>query len=228
MKKRAIILAIVLIVILVFIDQFIKILIANYLLDNQICRECVCVEADIILIANVLRLRPVLNTGFMGPLVNFAALFGIDISNYSVAAIYKTVAVLLSIGIILIFLRHLIFISKKRKGSIYFLFVIYTAGSFCSLIDTIFWGGSLDYILFRFFPYIFDLKDVYLTCSPLFFLPWYISYCRDYYKLTKEERKQEHKETGFIKWIKAGCPLERQPLTERIKTFPAQEESNEC
>ena len=70
------------------------------------------------------------------------------------------------------------------------------------MIDTVFWGGSLDYIMLRFFPYIFDLKDVYLTCSPILLIPWLISYYRYYYKLSKEERKKEDNEISLIKWLK--------------------------
>lgn len=39
------------------------------------------------------------------------------------------------------------------------------AGAICSLLDKIFWGGSLDFIVF--FGYIIDLKDIYLYTGVL-------------------------------------------------------------
>lgn len=41
------------------------------------------------------------------------------------------------------------------------------AGIICSLIDKIFWGGSLDYIVI--FERIVDLKDIYLVLSLYFY-----------------------------------------------------------
>ena len=52
--------------------------------------------------------------------------------------------------------------SKVDDANILFtvLFITGLAGSICSLVDKIFWGGSLDYIqLYNLF--IFDLKDCY-------------------------------------------------------------------
>lgn len=42
------------------------------------------------------------------------------------------------------------------------MFAFLFAGAICSLIDKIFWNGSLDYILVKGF-FTFDLKDVYLN-----------------------------------------------------------------
>ena len=43
-----------------------------------------------------------------------------------------------------------------------FIFIFVLSGIICSLIDKIFWDGSLDYIQLRGL-FTFDLKDVYLT-----------------------------------------------------------------
>lgn len=53
---------------------------------------------------------------------------------------------------------------NKEKNSKIFraLFLIAIAGGICSLIDKIFWGGSLDYIGLKNL-FIFDLKDVYIS-----------------------------------------------------------------
>lgn len=40
--------------------------------------------------------------------------------------------------------------------------VLFFAGAICSFIDSLFWGGSIDYIrLFTWFT--FDLKDCYIS-----------------------------------------------------------------
>lgn len=43
-----------------------------------------------------------------------------------------------------------------------FLFMSIIAGSICSLIDKLFWGGSLDYIRLKGL-FTFDLKDMYVS-----------------------------------------------------------------
>ena len=43
------------------------------------------------------------------------------------------------------------------------------AGSICSLIDKLFWGGSLDFIQIPLF-FTFDLKDCYLSLAVLIFV----------------------------------------------------------
>ncbi len=59
-------------------------------------------------------------------------------------------------------------VTPPGKGA-YALFLLGMAGSVCSLIDKLAWGGSLDYIqLPRLFT--FDLKDCYLTAFMLPFL----------------------------------------------------------
>ncbi len=40
--------------------------------------------------------------------------------------------------------------------------ISFMSGGLCSLIDKVFWDGSLDYILLRGF-FVFDLKDCYIN-----------------------------------------------------------------
>ncbi len=47
------------------------------------------------------------------------------------------------------------------------MFTFLLAGTICSLIDKIFWGGSLDYI--RILSKIVDLKDIYLLIGFVFY-----------------------------------------------------------
>ena len=43
-------------------------------------------------------------------------------------------------------------------------FALFFAGALCSLLDKIFWDGSLDYIMLKGF-FTFDLKDAYLSAA---------------------------------------------------------------
>jgi signal peptidase II len=200
MKKRAIILTAVLVFALVILDQIVKIIINNNFTMNE----------RVIIVNNFLMLHPTLNTGFMGPLVNFFALFNINISEFIITPFIKTIQCLIALAAVILAYRYLTFALKERKKSVYFCIVAYIGGIICSWIDGVFWGGSLDYIFFLFFPYIFDLKDVYLTVSTfLIILFGVIPYLKNYYKLSKEERKKEDKEISLIKWFRKGCPLER-------------------
>lgn len=70
------------------------------------------------------------------------------------------------INILIIFISILLFdyIRQKQKEDkiINLLFTFLFAGAVCSLIDRVFWGGSLDYIYLKGL-FTFDLKDVYLS-----------------------------------------------------------------
>jgi signal peptidase II len=74
--------------------------------------------------------------------------------------IHIALAALLS-AFLYLFYRYL----NKRYGTfniINIMFAFVFSGAICSLIDKIFWNGSLDYILVNGF-FTFDLKDVYLN-----------------------------------------------------------------
>lgn len=66
------------------------------------------------------------------------------------------------------------------------IFLLAFAGSICSLIDKLFWGGSLDYILFKGL-FIFDLKDIYLTIIELVLI---ISLITNYKKIRAIDEKK--------------------------------------
>lgn len=58
--------------------------------------------------------------------------------------------------------RYFKFKTKDSNKVLRFLFLMAIAGGICSLIDKVFWGGSLDYIGLKNL-FIFDLKDCYIT-----------------------------------------------------------------
>lgn len=111
------------------------------------------------IIPNLFIYRPVLNTKFSW--IN--SLFDIGIGKI-------THILLLSIlGIILVLAFKYIRAIKADSIGVIVGFIFLFSGFICSLIDKIFWGGSLDYIrLVGFFT--FDLKDLYVTIAEVIFL----------------------------------------------------------
>lgn len=69
-----------------------------------------------------------------------------------------------------------LFMKKREYTNCHFenAFLMITAGTFCSLIDKIVLGGSLDYILLS--GHIHDLKDFYLYLSLVFICNYMVSY----------------------------------------------------
>jgi signal peptidase II len=53
-----------------------------------------------------------------------------------------------------------------RRLSIDIITVMLFSGALCSLIDKLFWNGSLDFVYLKGF-FVFDIKDCYLTLSEI-------------------------------------------------------------
>lgn len=84
-----------------------------------------------------------------------------SILNLGISRILHTLIVI--IVIVLISVLYKFIKTTYTKSSILdYLFLFVLSGSICSLIDKIFWGGSLDYIYLKGL-FIFDLKDVYIS-----------------------------------------------------------------
>lgn len=130
-----------------FLDQGIKILIKFLWFNN-----------DFPLINNILYFRPIINTE--GSWLN--ARFGTSVS--------FPILITLNVFAILIFIEvYRYYLHKGNKdfwADMCFIFV--SCGAICSLIDKVFYGGSLDFIgvsnLF-----IADTKDLYINLGILFF-----------------------------------------------------------
>ena len=80
--------------------------------------------------------------------------------------------------------------------------IFFESGIFCSFLDVIFWGGSLDFIALLNWS-VFDLKDVFLSVSIVFLLLFCMDYLRKYYRLGEEERTLLKKQHHFSRWIKS-------------------------
>ncbi|WP_291579698.1 signal peptidase II [Clostridium sp. UBA6640] len=131
----------IVVLILVTIDQVIKIIINNKFFNQKI---------------------PILP-----PLLYFEPMFNRDYSwlnSMLQLGIGKYVHILLVV-IMSIFIYLLYQYLNKRFGINRLINIMYAfifSGAMCSLIDKIFWNGSLDYILVNGF-FTFDLKDVYVN-----------------------------------------------------------------
>ena len=143
------------ILLLVLIDQGIKVYISSNLMN-----------VNIYFLNDMLGFKPHINTAYswLNSLMNL----GIGL----------LVHIILNIIILIISIAILGFIKQKNKEDkiINWLFTFLLAGTICSLIDRIFWGGSLDYIYLKNL-FIFDLKDAYLTTfQTILILCWIFNY----------------------------------------------------
>lgn len=127
--------------ILILVDQFIKIVINTFLIEKQFS-----------IIGSFVRFRPHLNTDYSW--INSIANLGMGLTLHVIIVLLILVIALVIYG----------YIKSKHNYDKFvdLTFSILFAGVFCSLIDKIFWGGSLDYISLKGL-FIFDLKDVYIT-----------------------------------------------------------------
>lgn len=143
------------ILLLILIDQCIKIYISNNLM-----RE------NFYIINDIVEFAPTLNTSYSW----FNSLFDLGIGLLP-HIVVNTIILLISI-LIFDFTRL-----KQKEGKIIeLLFFLLLAGVICSLIDKIFWGGSLDYIYLKGF-FTFDLKDVYLSIFEIILIScWLFNY----------------------------------------------------
>ncbi|WP_368487981.1 signal peptidase II [Clostridium sp. BJN0013] len=129
------------VIILVIIDQVIKIIINNNFLDKTFP-----------ILSSLLYFEPTFNRSYSW--INSILQLGID------KWIHILAVVIMSI-LIYLFYQYL----NKLFGTNKIINIMYAfifSGAMCSLIDKIFWNGSLDYILLNGF-FTFDLKDVYIS-----------------------------------------------------------------
>lgn len=134
---------------LVLIDQCIKLFIDRYWFNSTFT-----------IINNLLRFRPIINVNLSWGGNYFAFL-----SNPWVANILNIIVII----IVLVSFYHYKQTLNKYEPWATIVFVLLMAGSICSLIDKLFWGGSLDFIQIPLF-FTFDLKDCYLSLAVLIFV----------------------------------------------------------
>ena len=134
--------------ILMVIDQGIKLIIKFFFFEDYI---------DII--KGFLSFNPIINTD--GSWLN---------ARFSTGISFPLLIFVNFIAIVLFFELYRYYLSKGNNsfyGDMCFLFIF--SGSLCSLIDKIFYGGSLDFIGISNL-YIADIKDIYINLGILFFI----------------------------------------------------------
>lgn len=129
------------VIILVTIDQAIKIVINNNFFDEKFR-----------ILPPLLYFEPMFNRDYSW----FNSMLQLGIGKW----IHISIVAIMSI-LICLFYQYL----NNQFGTNKIINIMYAfifSGAICSLIDKIFWNGSLDYILVNGF-FTFDLKDVYIN-----------------------------------------------------------------
>ena len=127
--------------ILVAIDQIIKIIINNKFFDKKFP-----------ILPPLLYFKPMFNRDYSW----FNSMLQLGVGKY----IHILIVVIMSILIYQLY-QYL----NKQFGNNKIINIMYAfifSGAICSLIDKVFWNGSLDYISLNVF-FTFDLKDVYIN-----------------------------------------------------------------
>lgn len=165
------------------IEQAIKLLIAQFYLNVEIA-----------IIPGVLLFRPIQNINL---------LWVASLADYMPSTYMVVIIQIFAFLIFVLIYRYVSYIWKNHQGLLDIYLILSLSGVLCAFIDVVFWGGSLDYILLLDW-FTFDMKDVFLSIAlVLLILPLLFVYTPYYYRLNKEERKQQ----GIMCWIKKGMPI---------------------
>jgi signal peptidase II len=138
MKKFRILLYIL---VLILLDQMIKLYISNSLMDKEFN-----------VLGSFVAFYPIINGDYSW--INSISNMGIGLAAH----------IIMNIAILLLAYPIYAFIQKKNDKDRFvdIIFAFLFAGGLCSLIDKAAWGGSLDYVWLKGF-FIFDLKDLYIS-----------------------------------------------------------------
>lgn len=152
------------VMLLILFDQTIKIFVSSNL-----------IEKEFFILKDILIYKPHLNTKYSW----YNSVSHLEIGLLPHIAL-NIVLILISL-IIFDFVKEKFIDSNLVRCSFIFLF----AGSFCSLIDKIAWGGSLDFISLKGF-FTFDLKDIYISIFQILII---LAMIFNYKKLKKINEK---------------------------------------
>lgn len=144
---------------LIAVEQGIKLVIARWYM-----------EANIEIWAGVLRFRPIQNVN-----QTWFGSMGVPFMD-STPVVVVLNALVLWLGIRLY--GYWLTVLKRRGRLVQTVAVFFFAGAVCSFIDSLFWGGSIDYIrLFTWFT--FDLKDCYISAVQVLIVFSVVRYYRE-------------------------------------------------
>lgn len=127
--------------ILVIIEQVIKIIINSKYLD-----------ADIEIIPNLVYFNPLFNRDYSW--IN-------NLFDLGIGKLFHIIMVIFVLIIIYMFYNYS-FNNGLDSKMFYYSYLLIMSGAICSLIDKVFWDGSLDYIYLKNL-FTFDLKDAYIS-----------------------------------------------------------------
>jgi signal peptidase II len=167
---------------LMIIDQGVKVVIFTQYMG-----------VELVFIPNVLYFEPVQNIH----LNYFGSLLGYKMPMPAVI-LFNIMGFTLVLGLT----RYCLFLTEKHNNLPRMSLAFGTAGIFGALIDSVFWGGSIDFILL-FDWFTFDMKDVYLNIVVALIVLYMLFYTPQYNRLSKEDRNK----CGIMQWIKHGCPI---------------------
>lgn len=160
---------------LVIIDQIIKLYIYNNSMDSKFG-----------IIEGYVEFYPMFNRDYSW--INSLFQLGIGLLPHIIFS------AIVSIGLILVY--DFVKTNKQLSNPLNLTFIIIISASICSLIDKIFWGGSLDYIYLVGF-FIFDLKDVYVSVFEILLIIYTI---KNYKRIKSMDEKKLFKEYwSFVK-----------------------------
>ena len=162
---------------LIALEQSVKLLIWNFAMD-----------ARVIFIPHILRFEPFQNTN-----LNWFASMANVVMPIFVMVVFQFAALIA----LTLFYRYQRYLAGKPNPWLSLGFCMAAAGIFCSFIDVVFWGGSLDYIGFLSW-FIFDMKDVFLNVGWISIVIWFSS---------KAYQSREAELIPFGAWFKNGCKL---------------------
>lgn len=144
--------------VLMLIDQGIKIIIKFFFFNERFE-----------IIKDFISFHPIINTD--GSWLN--ARFSLEVG-------FSFLIIVNAISIFIFIEAYRYYLSKEKKNfwvDMSFLFI--TSGALCSLIDKVFYGGSLDFIGISDL-FIADIKDLYINLGLLFFIM--LIYTKGYFK----------------------------------------------
>lgn len=147
---------------LMLLDQGIKFIIHKWFFDKEFN-----------IIGNFLSFQPIINTE--GSWLNV---------RFNVGLNFDFLIILNLIALVIFFECYRYYVSKGNKDFTADMCIVFIlAGALCSLIDKIFYGGSLDFIGISNL-FIADFKDIYINFAILFFL--LCIYFNEYWKDDEE------------------------------------------
>jgi len=116
--------------------------------------------------------------------------------NIPIPALLRSCLLFVNTAVALIIYRYLKYLDFRCRTLLEFTFGFLIAATVSALFDTIFWGGTWDYINI-FHRRVYDLKDFYLFAAFGMILVYVTTAAIEFKSMAADERNR----LSFIKWI---------------------------